>query len=421
MSAGSDSSIESSSSVPPPNDPVIVQSVSIDRMVAGGEGFARHEDGRVMFVRGAVAGDHVDVLVLEQRRDWLRGVVANIAVPSPERVRSTCASRHEGCGGCDWAEVSESSQLDFKSDIVREALRRTARLDIPVDTGQSVTRNNYRTSVRVVGTDEGRAGFRRQSDDATVAAPNCEVVVEQLAAILREVSVPSGVEVNLRVSVATGESTARWDRRAGEVGGLPYDASVGPNARLTERVTGRDLIVSAGSFFQSGPQAAGVLVDAVKRFAPELADASHVVDAYGGVGLFAVCAVPDSTAVTVVETSRAALADAEVNLNSRAGSVSLVRAEFGRWRTDATDIPPDVIIADPARSGLGRPGVNSCVRAAPRVIVLVSCDPVSFARDAALLATDGYLLERVEAHDLFPGTHHVEVVSRFVRAGTLRG
>jgi tRNA/tmRNA/rRNA uracil-C5-methylase (TrmA/RlmC/RlmD family) len=59
------------------------------------------------------------------------------------------------------------------------------------------------------------------------------------------------------------------------------------------------------------------------------------------------------------------------------------------------------------------------MRCHPAVVVLVSCDPVAMARDASLLAAAGYQLERAEVHDLFPGTHHVEVVSRFVPAGTL--
>ena len=57
---------------------------------------------------------------------------------------------------------------------------------------------------------------------------------------------------------------------------------------------------------------------------------------------------------------------------------------------------------DPARTGLGRPGVSAVVRAQPEVLVLVSCDPVSFARDAALLEKEGFRLERCEALDLFP-------------------
>ena len=74
------------------------------------------------------------------------------------------------------------------------------------------------------------------------------------------------------------------------------------------------------------------------------------------------------------------------------------------------------MVADPARSGLGRPGVAAVVGAAPPVVVLVSCDPVAAARDAALLGQHGYRHDGTEVLDLFPQTHHVECVTRFVRA-----
>jgi 23S rRNA (uracil1939-C5)-methyltransferase len=74
----------------------------------------------------------------------------------------------------------------------------------------------------------------------------------------------------------------------------------------------------------------------------------------------------------------------------------------------------DVIVADPARPGLAKPGVAALSAAGATVLVLVSCDPVSLARDITLLAEAGYVPERVEVFDLFPNTHHVETVTRFV-------
>jgi len=271
----------------------------------------------------------------------------------------------------------------------------------------------------VVGTASHQAGFRRTSDDETIAAGRCEIAVSVLAEMIESITIEPGLEVTLRASVATGEVTARWDERLGNVDGLPSSVDIGPSASLIERVAGVDFVVSAGSFFQSGPQAADLLVDAVARFAPELSSARAVVDAYGGIGLFAATIVSPESDVWVVETSRSALADARINLDGRPGRTQLVRSEFGKWRPTRGDLRPEVIIADPARTGLGRPGVAAVVRSRPEVLVLVSCDPVSFARDAALLEKEGFGLERCEVLDLFPGTHHVEVVSRFVRAGTL--
>ena len=81
------------------------------------------------------------------------------------------------------------------------------------------------------------------------------------------------------------------------------------------------------------------------------------------------------------------------------------------------DVSVDVVLADPARSGLGKPGVNALVRTGAPVLVLVSCDPASLGRDAKLLGDAGYRHDRSAVVDTFPHTTHVEVVTRFVRAG----
>ena len=219
------------------------------------------------------------------------------------------------------------------------------------------------------------------------------------------------LEVTLRTSVATGEITARWDSAAGDVHGLTENVGFGPNARLHEDVAGRRFRVSAASFFQSGPDAAGLLVDAVQRAAPELQRANTVLDAYAGVGLFAVAAVPSSSSVITVETSKSAVADCKANLAGRRARVE--QGEFGSWRPDRAD-RIDVAIADPARSGLGRPGVSAIAATEAPIVVLVSCDPVALARDSALLGRQGYRHEGSEVLDLFPHTHHVECVTRFV-------
>jgi 23S rRNA (uracil1939-C5)-methyltransferase len=162
-------------------------------------------------------------------------------------------------------------------------------------------------------------------------------------------------------------------------------------------------------------QAAELLVAAVKASAPELADARHAVDAYGGVALFAATAMESAQHITVVESSKSACLDAEHNLSGR--SASVVRADVSGWTPptgDGPTAPVDVVVADPARPGLGKPGVGALAAAGASVLVLVSCDPVSLARDVTLLAEAGYVPESVQVFDLFPNTHHVETVTRFV-------
>jgi 23S rRNA (uracil1939-C5)-methyltransferase len=304
-----------------------------------------------------------------------------------------------------------SAQLPAKAAILADAMRRTGGLDdAEIIEGPSAPSRAYRTSVRVVGTPSGRTGFRRERSNEAINVDECMVAHPALFDVLRDVTIDPGVELTVRVSEATGQMTAMWDRRAGEVKGLPDTVKAGANAALYEDVAGHRFRVSAGSFFQSGPAAAALLVDAVRRAAPELDGADHVVDAYAGVGLFGLAAVSASSRTTSIETSRSAVEDASVNLGGRAATI--VRGEVGEWRADVDRV--DVVIADPARSGLGKPGSTALAAARAPVLVLVSCDPVSLARDAKLLRDLGYRHARTEVLDLFPMTHHVEAVTRFV-------
>lgn len=392
------------------NQPVVVRP---ERFVAGGEALAHDDTGRVVFVRGGVPGDTVTVETVEDKGDWSRAVVTSVVAPSPDRVDPPCPARLGGCGGCDWQHLAVAAQLPAKAEIVRDALRRTARLpDAVVTLGVAVPAEGYRTTVRVVGDDAGRAAYRRDRSHDTVPAAGCLVAHPGLLPVLDTIRIPTGAEVTLRISAATGEITARWDRRSGDVTGLPGDVSLGPDAVVHEDVAGHRFRVSAGSFFQSGPAAAELLVDAVRRAAPELDGARRVLDAYAGVGLFAVAAAPDAEHVVTVETSRSSVADCRVNLGERRARVE--QGQVGRWSPDH-GMTVDVAIADPARSGLGRPGTAALDSADAPVVVLVSCDPVAMARDAALLARVGYRHAGTEVLDLFPHTHHVECVTRFVR------
>ena len=398
-----------------------------DRLVAGGEAMARQEggdhDGRVVFVEGALPGELVEVELASAKKDYAKGSVIEVLERSPLRDSPSCAHRRAGCGGCDWMHLNPSGQLDAKAEIVAESLRRVGRLESAaveriVAVGAAVSPFGYRTTIRVVGGPGDVVGFREQGSDRVIAASSCPVAESTLSRLLPLLDLDENAEVTLRTSVATGAITAIWSRahRHG-VRGLPSGVHIGERAWLTERVAGVDLRVSAGSFFQSGQQAAELLVDAVRRAAPELVGAAHAVDAYGGVGLFAATTMADARRVTLVESARSACRDAEHNLVDRAGA-DVVCSEIGTWAVDEQLPSADVVVADPARPGLARPGTERLVALSPQVLVLISCDPVSLARDVTLLGAAGYVPERVEVLDLFPQTHHVETVTRFTRPGS---
>lgn len=389
-----------------------------ERFAAGGDAIARDADGRVVFVDGALPGETVSARVVQRKRDFARAVVEEVLEASPDRIVPPCPALAAGCGGCEWQHLAPGAQLAAKTDVVRDAFRRTARMpDVRIAAGAAVAPWDYRTTMRLAAAPSGRFGLRARGAHRVVPLEDCLVAHPRLAELLGPMRVEgdaTGSTVSLRVSAATGERTAWLEGppRA-RLAGLPSDIGLGPAATLHEVVAGRRLRVSASSFFQSGPAAAELLVDAVGRaigdHRPEVA-----VDAYGGVGLFAATVLGAARQVVSVEVSPSACADARANLAPMSADVvepTVVESTVERWRP----IRADLVVADPARTGLGAGGVERLVETGAARLVLVSCDPVAAARDAALLAAAGYRHAGSEVLDLFPNTVHMEVVTRFDR------
>lgn len=394
-----------------------IRRLHIERLVAGGDGMARDADGRVVFVESVVAGEHVDAEFVEVKRDFARARVVSVVAPSMERVQPPCRHVVAGCGGCNWQHIATTVQHDAKVEIVREAFARTARLpDVRVTRGGSVGHDALRTTVRMAVTANGRLGFRRGASHEVVTIESCLVMHPRIAELVETVGVRVGKvahgtpEVSLRCGDATGERGV-WSHDRARLLGLPDDVVTGAGAVVHEEVAGVRLRVSMESFFQASRQAAELLVDAVSRAADGCLDGSEgpVIDAYGGVGLFSATLVPIDVQAILVESSKAACDDAYANL--RGHTADIVQSRFEQWKPQSAGL----VIADPARSGLGKAAVSVIAHTdAPRV-VLVSCDPVAAARDARLLVDAGYSPDAVEVLDLFPHTHHVEVVSTFRR------
>lgn len=384
--------------------------VIIDKMAAGGDALGHLSDGRVVFVSGALPGERVAVQVVQSKRDFARARLLEVIAESPHRSMAPCPELARGCGGCDWQHVQPAAQIELKADIVKDALRRTARLpSADVRVGGSVPSVAYRTTMRVASAPDGRLGLRAAASNQVVALGTCLVVHDRLVDLLTSIRSSQRGDVQLRVSEATEERSA-WvigSEGPGRLTGAPVGTALGPDGQIHERVGPHLLSVSAASFFQSGPAAASLLVDRVAAAVGDVGD-RHLVDAYGGVGLLALGL--EARRITLIESNPWACADAALNLAGRHAVIRNQRLE------DWTPEPADVMVADPARAGLGAAAVERLAATGASELVLVSCDPVAMARDAALLGERGYRLDYAEVVDLFPHTHHVEVVGRYTRS-----
>jgi 23S rRNA (uracil1939-C5)-methyltransferase len=399
--------------------------VRAERLVAGGAALSRRDDGRIVLVDDALPGELVEVRVTA-RHGADRGTVVQIIEPSADRITPACPHVADGCGGCDLAAFEHAAQGRAKVGIVTDALRRLGRWSDPVvRVGPSLDPWGFRTTLRLAVT-HGRAGLRRATSNSVVELDHCAVAHPLLDELVAEGALGTATEVTFRVGAATGERLALVTPSRDGVR-LPDDVRVvgaderaaGKRAWIHEIVAGRRWRISAGSFFQTRPDGAAALVDVVTALSAEVLDSAPIdadqprtlLDAYSGVGLFAGALLADRVgwrAVTA-ESNRASVADAQVNLSDLDARVVATTVE--RWRAPRAEL----VIADPSRAGLGRAGAAVLAATGAQRIVLVSCDPAAAGRDVALLTGHGYQPSEAVVVDLFPHTHHTEVVTRFDR------
>jgi len=396
--------------------------VEVGPVAHGGHCVARHE-GRVVFVRHTLPGERVVVGVTEDRHaGFCRADAIEVLSPAPARVERPCPySGPGGCGGCDWQHVAPDEQRRLKAAVVREQLARLAHTDVDVEVEELPGGPlRWRSRARFAVDRAGTPGLRRHRSHDVVPLADCPITAEPAAQAVLTRRWPGAGAVDVSIDAAGLVTTTRLDRR-----GKPQstrvlrpgsDVAEEPAGRAERHAGGRDWEVEGTGFWQVHPAAADALVAAVSGFA-RVRPGETVLDLYAGAGLFGGALAPvvgPDGRVVCVEADPAACAAADANL------ADLPQAEVWQGEIDVDgltglleelDGPPDVVVLDPPRAGLGAAGSRLLAGTGARAVVYVACDPASLARDVGAFAEAGYRLSAIRGFDAFPMTAHVECVA----------
>ena len=385
--------------------------VTIEKVAHGGHFIARH-DGAVIFVRHAIPGENCTIQITSTGSSFNRADVVSVETPSEFRVVPPCTFAHRnGCGGCDFQHISVDHQRKLKSDVIAEQFSRIAKMDLHFDVEEVGESTHWRTRAIATTDRNGKLGFYKSRSHSIAPVTDCLICVEGMN--FSEIA-SRDLKGDVRVEISASNMGERSIALAPTRGEEKARLTEGP-AVLHEEVLSRTLEVSQESFWQSHKKAPEVLTQAVLDFA-QLKNGEHVLDLYGGVGLFSAAiveAIGPTGHVDLIEGSKVATADAARNF----AAYSNITIATG----DVTKLLPritaaDVVVLDPPRDGAGKEAVAHITRLAPRAIVYVACDPAALARDTAYLADHRYSLIKVRAFDLFPMTHHIECVALYERA-----
>jgi tRNA/tmRNA/rRNA uracil-C5-methylase (TrmA/RlmC/RlmD family) len=350
----------------------------VERLVPGGDGFCRAPDGRAAFVAGGLPGDRIRPLETDEQKRMVRVRRFELIEAGPDR-RDDAPCEYVGrCGGCDWMFLKRDAQLRWKRELVADALRRIAKTEVEVAATVSVGPDlGYRSRLRLHVDAAGRVGLYERGSHRVVEIDRCVVADEGVNVELRK----------LRAEPPTGPCDV--ELRGPSTDGVP-----------------------ASAFVQINPAVNLALVEALVAGAVQRG-AGSFLDLYCGAGNFALSLVAAGLSGTGVERNEDSVDAArrvaqDRGLNARiefiAGSVPAVLR-----RLTKTPGGPALVVLDPPRVG-ARKAIAPVLELRPTWIAAVSCDPPTLARDVRGLLDGGYQIESVTPFDMFPQTHHVEVL-----------
>lgn len=402
--------------------------LELTNIAHGGDALGRHE-GRVIFVPYGIPGESVRVEITQDRGRWARASLIEVLSPSPNRIQSPCPY-FGTCGGCQWQHMDYKAQLAYKETIVSEQLSHLGGLpEVPIEpTLPSPDVWHYRNHAQFTPSPDGLLGFKAAHSKRVVPITECLLLHPLLADLFAtlDLALPGLERLSLRAGVRAGEKMLIFEIEGDEPPEVEVDVPVscvlllqdgtpvnlvGRN-HLIEVLGGQKFRVSAPSFFQVNTAQAEQLVEVVADFL-QLTGDETLLDAYCGVGTFALSLAAQAKRVIGVEENPYAITDAILN------SQGLSNVKFIEGHVEkvlpSLDCTVNAAILDPPRQGCRPKALEALTDLEPKHIVYVSCDPATLARDARRLGAAGYSLVKIQPVDMFPQTYHIETASLWVR------
>lgn len=404
-------------------------------------------NGRRISVEGGIPTEMARLAVVGHGKHW-RGEVISLIDPAAERTTPRCPVV-DICGGCEWQHLDQAGQLKHKAAIARRLLsaqRLPTRIDaiVPMPDPWS-----YRVRAQIaLGS---QAGFRRKRAKQIVRLDGCPVVhplidrlLEQLNRLIRLREIPDwhgkllaeaqvvgpeherslqllldGVDgLKLEDPEPLVETAAALVSLRG-VTGVAFRRADGEIAPLRGElfreieVGGRCYQLPAGAFFQSNLALLPGFIDKVEDLAGLTGD-ERIADIYGGIGLFGLALAERAAQVTIIEIEPKAIEAASRTIAERGlANVSVIAAPAEDVVADLSSL--DLVVIDPPRTGLDRRVTEALIDHQPETIISVSCNPATFARDAAAFVRAGYSIDYLSLWDFYPQTVHVEVLAKLTQ------
>ena len=435
-----------------------------------GAGVSHLEDGRVIFVRGAVTGDKIKAKIIKVNTNFAVARLEEIITPSEFRDNECFCNASESCGGCVYRHITYDHEKDIKKNYVKHAFIKAGLPDVVINDVHSTNQTKaYRNKAQYpfAMTKQGIvAGFYASKTHNVVPAFDCSLQPKIFGEILRDVcnfanqnnlsvyDEESGKGLLRHLYMRIGEKTGQImlclvingdklpkENQFVEFFTTEYNCiasiQINTNEKNTNVVLGEKYRVIYGesyiedilcgvrfritpeSFYQVNHDGAEILYGLAKEKAKAGFDAKiSLVDMYCGTGTIGLSMSDIAKELVGVEIVEGAVECAKINAqingfeNAKfyAGDAKDIESMFASVEAQHGALNPDVVILDPPRKGCTPEVIEFLAKRNIKRIVYVSCDPDTLARDCKMFANLGYEIGDVDPVDMFPRTGHIENV-----------
>lgn len=392
------------------------QIIKAQSPVYGGYIIAR--DSGVIFIKGAIPDEVVEVSISEKKRDYSIGTVTNVIETSPYRINPPC-SVFGTCGGCHFQFISYERQVSMKEEILLDSVSRIGKLEAPLSPALTDRNYNYRYRGQFKISREGKIGFYREGTRDVVPVEECPLMIKEINRIVKELNNRklSGIK-EIHISCGDAANALIKSKLATEdIEKIMSGVGFSGIAFETGESTGRDYIrldlnglqytVTPWSFFQAHWNLNRKVVELIINELQPLEN-MRVLDLYAGAGNFSLPLAVYASQVVAVEENRHAADDGQRNVKlNNIKNCRFINSSAEKYRIQEKF---DIVVLDPPRPGLHPDAARKIIDSSPGKIVYISCNPATLARDLKKFS-ERYNVDSLRMIDFFPNTYHVEALA----------
>jgi 23S rRNA (uracil1939-C5)-methyltransferase len=364
--------------------------LTIQKAVFGGYGLGFAQD-KTWLVPFALPGDNLVVKETRKKKKLSFASIEKILTPSPMRIEPLCPN-FMLCGGCSYQHISYKDECALKGEIILDQLTRIGKynpadLESPMDV-ITADHLHYRDNTRI-HSESGKSGFFAQGSHTVVPLPDqgCNIIMNELNSYIRENTFMRGEH---KISVATDGTIC--DKK---------------NQTVIHSHHGISYSHKNSAFFQANRYLRDTMINRVLSYL-NLSEKDTLYDAGCGCGFFTLPGAKLCSKAIGMDLSRDGIGSA--NKNSKANNIQNTLFENKSFSTHSVPEGTTKIVLDPPRSGIDKPLLEKIIQSGVEGIVYVSCDPSTWARDVRTLS-EHYALSKLSFIDMFPRTHHIELIS----------